>query len=235
MGTTLTVETSDGEMGLYDAEPRGAARGAVIVLQEAFGVNDHIEDVCHRFAEEGYRALAPHLFHRSGDPVLEYSSIEKVMPHIQPLSEKGFMADLDATLDHLSSAGFGASRIGVVGFCMGGTVAFLAAVRLPLGAAVTFYGGGIEEGRFGMRPLVELAPDLETPWLGLFGDLDRGIPVEQVESLRSAISQARVPAEIVRYPEAGHGFHCDARGSFHEASAKDAWRRTLEWFSGQMS
>lgn len=235
MGATLTVETADGEMDLYEAEPRGSGRGAVVVVQEAFGVNDHIEDICRRFADEGYRAVAPHLFHRSGDPVLDYSDIEKVMPHIQVLSEGGFMSDLDATLEHLSSAGFRNSQVGMVGFCMGGTVTFLAAVRHQLAAAVTFYGGGIEEGRFGMRPLVELAPELKTPWLGLFGDLDQGIPVEQVESLRAAMTGAHVPVEIVRYPEAGHGFHCDARGSYHEASAKDAWRRTLDWFSANMN
>lgn len=235
MGTTLTVGTEDGEMDLYEAEPRGAARAAVIVVQEAFGVNDHIEDVCRRFAAEGYLAVAPHLFYRSGDPVLDYSNIEKVMPHIQALSEEGLLRDLEVTLAHLALAGFSGSEVGIVGFCMGGTVTFLAAVEEALGGAVTFYGGGIAQGRFGMRSLVELAPELKTPWLGLFGDLDQGIPVEEVESLRSSVARARVPAEIVRYSDAGHGFHCDARSSYHEESAKDAWRRTLEWFSAHMA
>jgi len=222
-------------MDLFEAEPSGETRGAVVVVQEAFGVNDHIEDICRRFAGEGYLAVAPHLFHRSGDPVLDYTNIEKVMPHFEALSVEGLMGDLDATLDHLSKASFSGAQVGVVGFCMGGTVTFLAAVQKALGAAVTFYGGGIAEGRFGMRPMLELAPELETPWLGLFADLDQGIPVEQVESLRTALAGSKVPAEIVRYPEAGHGFHCDARGSYHEASAKDAWRRTLDWFSSHLS
>jgi carboxymethylenebutenolidase len=96
---------------------------------------------------------------------------------------------------------------------------------------VTFYGGGVAEGRFGMPPLVELAPGLETPWLGLFGDEDQGIPIDQVETLRQAAATAPVPTEIVRYQGAGHGFHCDARpDSYHQASAEDGWRRTLEWF-----
>jgi len=231
MASTVTLATPDGEMALYDAEPVGQARGGVIVLQEAFGVNDHIEDVCRRFAAEGYRAVAPHLFHRSGDPVLDYSNVEKVMPHFQALSEQGLLDDLDAALGHLASAGFEGTQVGVVGFCMGGTVAFLSAARRYLGAAVTFYGGGVAQGRLGMPSLVDLAAELKTPWLGLFGDLDQGIPVEQVESLREAVTRAPVPSEVVRYSEAGHGFHCDKRESYHEASAKDAWRRTLEWFA----
>jgi carboxymethylenebutenolidase len=228
---TLNLTTGDGDLALYDVEPEGAARGAVIVLQEAFGVNDHIEDVTRRFAHAGYRAVAPHLFHRTGDPALDYGNFEKIMPHMQGLSEAGLLEDLDATLTHLDSAGFGATQVGVVGFCMGGSVVFLAAARRALGAAVTFYGGGVTEGRFGMVPLVELAPGLQTPWLGLFGDEDQGIPVDQVEALREAAARAPVPTEIVRYAGAGHGFHCDARpDSYHEPSAFDGWSRTIDWF-----
>src|ERR1019366_8504534 len=175
-------------MAIYDAEPEGPARAAVVVIQEAFGVNEHIEDVTRRFAAAGYRAVAPHLFHRTGEP--------------------GLRSDLEASFGPLATAGFGPSRVGVVGFCMGGTVSFLAAARHGLGAGVTFYGGGVAEGRFGMPSLVEMAPRLRTPWLGLYGDLDPSIPVEQVESLREAAAKAPVPTEIVRYPEAGHGFHC---------------------------
>lgn len=231
MATTISVATGGGQMDVYDVEPEGAPRGAVIVLQEAFGVNDHIEDVTRRMARAGYRSVAPHLFHRSGTEALDYGNFEKIMPHMQALTEAGLLEDLDATLGHLAEAGFGAGAVGVVGFCMGGSVTFLAAVRRALGAAVTFYGGGVAEGRFGMPPLLELAPSLQTPWLGLFGDEDQGIPVDQVEALRRTAAEASVPSEIVRYPGAGHGFHCDARpDSYHEASAHDAWDRTLDWF-----
>ncbi len=230
MPKTETLETSDGEMGLYDVEPEGAAKGAVVVIQEAFGVTSHIEDVARRVASSGYRAVAPHLFHRTGDPELDYSSIEKVMPHMQALTREGLLSDLDATLDYLRSAGFEDSSIGVVGFCMGGTVTFLAASNYRLGAAVTFYGGGVAEGRFGMPSLIDLAKELKTPWLGLFGDLDQGIPVEQVELLRSAVADSAVSAEIVRYADADHGFHCNERPSYHEDSARDAWGRTIDWF-----
>jgi carboxymethylenebutenolidase len=114
-------------------------------------------------------------------------------------------------------------------------VAFLAGARRALGAAVTFYGGGVKEGRFGMPALVELATELKTPWLGLFGDRDQGIPVADVELLRAEAATAEVPTEIVRYPEAEHGFHCDARPSYHGLSALDAWERTLRWFKTHLS
>lgn len=234
MASTVTLKTADGEMGLYDVEPDGQVRGAVIVIQEAFGVNDHIEDVTRRFAAQGYRAVAPHLFYRTGDPVLGYGDYEKIMPHFQALSMEGLLGDLDATVEHLTGAGFALRQTGIVGFCMGGTVAFLASAKRPLGAGVTFYGGGVAEGRFGMPALVDLASELQSPWLGLFGDQDQGIPVEQVEQLRTAVADASVDTEIVRYPDAGHGFHCDMRESYHKESAADAWERTLAWFAAHL-
>jgi carboxymethylenebutenolidase len=231
MAGTVTVDVGDGVMALYEAEPEAVVRGGVIVVQEAFGVNGHIESVCQRFAAEGFRAVAPHLFHRSGDPILDYSDVAAVMPHIEAMTREGLTADVDATLDYLASAGIEAVQTGVVGFCMGGTVAFVVAAQHAIGAAVTFYGGGVAQGRFGFPSLIDLAGDLQTPWLGLFGDLDQGIPVDQVESLTAAVADAPVPAEIVRYAEAGHGFHCDGRDSYHQASALDAWSRTLGWFN----
>jgi len=230
MAETAMLQTPDGEMALYDASPDGSPRGAVIVIQEAFGVNDHIEDVTRRFANEGFRAVAPHLFYRTGDPVIDYGDYAKIMEHFQALSEKGLLGDIDATLLHLRGAGFDHANVGIVGFCMGGTVAYLTGVRRRLGASVTFYGGGVAEGRFGMPSLIDMAPELQTPWLGLYGDLDQGIPSEQVEALRSALTDVRVPTEIVRYADAGHGFHCDMRPDYREDAARDAWRRTIEWF-----
>jgi carboxymethylenebutenolidase len=231
MPTTVTLKTPDGDMGLYDAEPEGEPRGAVIVAQEAFGVNPHIEDVTRRFAQAGYRAVAPHLFHRTGDPVIEYGDYDKIMPQFEGLSEAGVLNDIDASIAYLEKAGFAPGRIGVVGFCMGGTVAFLASARRALGAGVTFYGGGVTEGRFGMPSMVELAPGLQTPWLGLYGDEDQGIPSVQVEELRPAAALAKVDTEVVRYPGAGHGFHCDMRPDYHAEAAGDAWKRTLAWFA----
>ena len=223
------------ETPIFEAAESGVPKGAVVVVQEAFGVNDHIKDVAQRFAAEGYRAVAPHFFHRSGDPVISYDDLDSAMTHIRQLTEAGITEDLNAAYDHLHEDGFEDSRIGVVGFCMGGTVAFIEAATRTLGAAVTFYGGGIAEGRFGAPALLELAPELKTPWLGCYGDQDKGIGVEQVEQLREAAANAPVDTEIVRYPDAGHGFHCDARSAYHEASAHDAWSRTLAWLDAHLA
>lgn len=210
-------------------EPTGEPKGGVIVVQEAFGVNDHIEDIGRRLADVGWLAVAPHLFHRSGDPKLGYDDFSLVMPHMKALSADGILADIDSALEHLAKVGIGSRRTGVIGFCMGGNIALVTAARRDVGAAVTFYGGGVAEGRFGFRPLIEEAAELRAPWLGLFGDLDQGIPVADVERLRVAAASSGQPTEIVRYPDAGHGFNCDRRPSYHEASATDAWARALTW------
>ncbi len=210
--------------------PDGDPKGGVVVIQEIFGVNDHIEDTCRRLADAGWLAVAPHLFHRTGDPSLGYTDMDEGRAHAGKMTAEGVLEDVDAAVARIADAGIPASRTGIIGFCMGGTIAMLAAVRRDLGAAVTFYGGGVTEGRFGFGSLVDEASGLRAPWLGLYGDLDQGIPVADVEQLRTAVATSEQPTEIVRYPDAGHGFNCDQRGSYHEPSATDAWRRTLEWF-----
>ena len=236
----VTLTTADGPMTAYDARPEAelgaGGRGGVIVVQEAFGVNAHIEDVTRRLAAAGYRAVAPHVFHRSGDPELSYDDLPAVLPHMQALTAEGLLADIDATVEYLTDGGLPQSRIAVIGFCMGGSVAAFVAARRRLGAAVSFYGGGVAEGRFGMPPLVELAPEFVTPWLGLYGDQDQGIPVDQAEALRDAALRASVPTELMIYEGAAHGFHCDARPqAFHEAAAADAWKRTLSWLEDNLA
>jgi carboxymethylenebutenolidase len=212
----------------YDASPDGQPRGGVVVIQEAFGVNDHIEDVARRFAAEGYRAIAPHLYHRTGDPRIGYTDFDQVMPQMSALTTEGILADVDAAVAALDRDGVPASKVAILGFCMGGTVATIVGAQRELGAAVSFYGGGVTEGRFGGAPLTEIAPSLRTPWLGLYGDEDTSIPVDQIEQLRQAAAQASVPTELVRYAGAQHGFHCDQRpNNYDEASAKDAWQRAI--------
>ena len=235
MGRDLSVSVGGSTMGIHLAEPEGDPRGAVIVLQEAFGVNDHIRDLCRRLAEAGYTAAAPHLFHRSGDPELGYEDMAAVMPFIMQLQADEIEADVQATLDELAGLGFEPGRVAVIGFCMGGSISFVAGCFWPLGAAVSFYGGGIAQSRFGMPPLFDLAPTLQTPWLGFFGDQDQSIPINEVEGLRGATERAKPETEIVRYADATHGFHCDARSSYHEASAKDAWGRTLTFLEQHLS
>jgi carboxymethylenebutenolidase len=228
---THELETADGSMPLYEAVPDGAPRGAVVVIQEAYGVNDYIQSVAGRLAAGGYHAVAPHLFYRTTDQVIPYGDIAKAVEHLSTLTDDGLLGDVDAALDHLRGAGFDDRSIGTVGFCMGGRVTFLIAARRAIGAAAGFYGGGIVVQQLpGLAALAGEAKTLKAPWLGLFGDLDRSIPVEHVDQLREALKDAPVPTEIVRYPEAGHGFHCDRRDAFHPASAADGWRRTLAWF-----
>jgi carboxymethylenebutenolidase len=229
---TIELTTADGLMPLYEVEPKGGeSRRAVIVVQEAFGVNDYIEDVCRRFSLLGYHAVAPHLFHRSGGGTISYDRYDLVRPHFEQLSDDRVMVDVDSTIEHVSGAGFSAERTGVVGFCFGGRLSFQVACQRELGAAVGFYGGGILHGRSdSLGPLTAGIAEMRTPWLGLFGDRDQSIPPEEVEELRRLLEKAPVESEIVRYAEASHGFHCDRRDSYHEESASDAWERTLEWF-----
>jgi carboxymethylenebutenolidase len=222
-------------MGLDVSAPDGPPRGGVVVIQEAFGLTPHIASIVDRLAAEGYLAVAPHLFHRTGDPVIAYGDMATIMPKVSPqlsaLTAEGLAGDVDAALDHLRGAGLGNGELAIVGFCLGGAVALATGARVALGAAATFYGGGIVEGRFGQPPLLELAPTLATPWIGFYGDEDRGIPSEQVEALRAAAERAAVATELHRYPGAGHGFNCDDRDSYDASSAADAWARTLDWFS----
>jgi carboxymethylenebutenolidase len=206
------------------------------VLQEAFGVNDHIRDVADRFADAGFFVVAPHLFHRNGSPEVPYDDLERAKSLIGELTFEGLTNDLSATTDFLDSIGYGSSSIGVVGFCMGGSVALYAATLPGVGAAVTFYGGGLTKGRMGLPPLLELAHDLRAPWLGLFGDLDTSIPSDDVEALRVVLTKLPITTAIVRYPDAGHGFHCDARPAvYNEDAAYDAYRRALDFFDEQLS
>jgi carboxymethylenebutenolidase len=233
---TLVLSTADGPMKLYEARPEGRARAGVVVIQEAFGVNEHIQDVTRRFAARGYWAVAPEIFHRAGGGTAPYTDFSKVLPLFRGLSDEAFLMDVDAACAHLANAGFGPERIGLVGFCMGGRVSFLTALHRQLGAAIGFYGGGIVTRRGpGFATLIEQASKLQTPWLGLFGDLDKGIPVEDVERLREALAPLRVATQIVRYADADHGFHCDDRAAYHAPSAADAWTRTLDWFDKHLA
>ena len=227
------VASAGGPMRLYEAIPDNDPLGAVIVIQEAFGVNPHIEDVTRRVAAAGYHAVAPDMFHRTGGAIVDYGDFGAVIEHFVGIGDDdAIMADVDAALGYLHGLGFADGRIGIVGFCFGGRVTFLVASQRALGAAAGFYGGGIVTARFPQFPaLVDRAATLQTPWLGLFGDLDESIPVDDVEQLRKALTAAPVNAEVVRYADAEHGFNCDARPSYNATAAADAWSRTLDWFA----
>ena len=232
-----TLSTADGPMRLYEAIPDGTAKGAVIVVMEAFGVNDHIEEVTRRTAAEGYHAVSPDFFHRSGGGVAGYDEFPKVMEFFKSVKDDGILVDVDAALDHLHKAGFTDDKIAIVGFCFGGRVTFLTAVRRKLGAAITYYGGGIvSTGPLPFTSLLGEAGALKTPWMGHFGDLDKGIPVEDVEALRAALDKdSKVEHVIYRYADADHGFHCNDRTAvYNKAAAEQAWGRTTEWLASHI-
>jgi carboxymethylenebutenolidase len=192
--------------------------------------------VTRRFADAGYHAVAPDLFHRAGGGTAEYGDWDAVIKLFGSVSgDADVLADIDATLAHLHEAGFTDEHVGIVGFCFGGRVTFMVSLQRALGAGVGFYGGGIVTARFPQfPPLVERSASLRTPWLGLFGDEDASIPVEDVEQIRRALHAAPVDTDVVRYPGAHHGFHCDVRADFHPEAAADAWKRTLEWFGARL-
>nr|WP_296774349.1 dienelactone hydrolase family protein [Rhodococcus sp. (in: high G+C Gram-positive bacteria)] len=211
--------------------PTGTPRGGIVVVQEAFGVTDHIVDVCRRFADAGWVATAPHLFHRQDKQIHDYTDMDSAMASIGALVASEIDSDVDAGFSELAERGFEPTQSAIVGFCMGGSVAFQTAVRRQVGAAATFYGGGITAGRFGYPAMLPVADALQTPWHGFFGDLDKGIPTEEVEQLRTAAATSPVSTEITRYAEGEHGFNCNDRPAVYNAdAAADAWAKTLEWF-----
>lgn len=226
MGTLTVIDSSTGMTG-YSCGPDDSRR-SVVVVQEAFGVTTHIQDVCERLAALGYRAVAPSLFHRFGAPVFLYDDMTAVMPAMGKLTSDEIDADVDSAVAFLDT-----DSVGIIGFCMGGTVAFHTATRLRLAAAVSFYGGGVAEGRFGYPAQLAVVDELKTPWLGLYGDDDTSIPVADVEELRGGLSRE---ASIKRYADAGHGFHCNDRPAmFNKVAAADAWATTVDWLAARLN
>ena len=228
------VTTPDGVMPVTIAAPEPATSNgcAVIVIQEAFGVDAHIKEVTARFAEAGWLAVAPHVFYRSGGGTIGYDDSEGMMRHLGALSDAGTLDDIDATIDLIAQRGIGPERIALVGFCLGGRVSFLVAGERGLGATVGFYGGGIVNGRSESRPsLLGLAPTLKTPWLGIFGADDHTIPADEIDVLEGALSEAPVETQVVRYQGAGHAFLNDHKPGYAAEASAEAWDRTLAWLS----
>ena len=216
MGSKITLTASDGfKLGGYRAEPQGKAKGGMVVIQEIFGVNHHIRAVCDRVAALGYVATAPAVFDRV-QPDFECGYSPDEIAHARTLIPKvdwgKMLLDTKAAVDNVAPAG----KVGIVGFCMGGSVAFLSAAKLDgLSAAVGYYGGTIAKNA-DEKPKV--------PTLLHFGDQDQSIPMSDVE----IVKQKRPDCEIHIY-HAGHGFSCDERGSYNEAAHKAAWDRTIAW------
>lgn len=221
MGKHFSLTTTDNHsLGAYRAEPAGKPKGALVVAQEIFGVNSHIRNVCDRLASAGYVALAPALFDRfvrNFESGYTPDEVAHARSYLGKIDWSKMLLDMQAGIEDVKSAG----SVGVIGFCMGGSIAFLAATRLAgLKAAVAFYGGQI----------VKFADEKpKCPVQMHFGEQDANIPMSDV----AIIKEKRPEAEIYTYP-AGHGFYCDERGSFHDASAKLAWQRSLEFLGKHM-
>jgi carboxymethylenebutenolidase len=213
MVRTVELTASDGHrLSAYLAEPHGKPRGGIVVIQEIFGVTRHIRAVADRYAAAGFLAVAPALFDRvERDVDVPYTDMAKGFGYVQALNNDQVMLDVRAAVDRASAAG----KVGVVGYCWGGTIAYLAAARLKIAAAVAYYGGGIHN-HTGEKP--------RAPVMFHFGEKDTHIPLSAVEQIKAAY-----PEGIYHLYPADHGFNCTDRASFEPASAKLALQRSLEF------
>ncbi|KUN58946.1 ABC transporter permease [Streptomyces canus] len=221
-----TVSTGDGPMRVFVARPAQPTNRAVVVLQEAFGVNDHIQDIARRYAARGFLALAPDLFHRNGVGTLAYEQHAEAMPLIGAIGPDAIVTDVEAVLTHLAEKeNVPASRTAIHGFCFGGRAAFTAATGIRgLGATVVFYGPGIAAGP---HAVLDRAANIDAPMMLHVGAQDPTIPSDQVAAISEALTAADVHFESYVYEGAGHAFACDARPHMYvEDSAKTAWQRT---------
>lgn len=222
MGQNITLTASDGfKLGAYRADPSTPPKGAIVVIQEIFGVNSHIRNVCDRFASAGYVAVAPAIFDRI-EPNFQsgYSPDEVAVARkfVTNPDWSAMLRDTQAAIDAVKDSG----PVGIIGFCLGGSVAYAAATKLSgLKAAVGYYGGVV----------VRFADDKPTvPTQLHFGEKDAGIPLTDVE----AIKAKRPDVEVFIYPGAQHGFGCDERASYDKASSDLAWQRSLAFFTAHL-
>jgi carboxymethylenebutenolidase len=237
----VKIPVADGEIPAYRAMPeKGKNFPVALVVQEIFGVHEHIKDVCRRFAKLGHMAIAPALYARQGD-TSQIADMTKVMEVVAKVPDAQVMADLDATVAYAAKTGQAdAKRLGITGFCWGGRVVWLYAAHNPqLDAGVAWYGrlvarAGQPANLLAPKQPVDVVADLKAPVLGLYGGKDRGIPLDTVEQMRAALknskSKAARSSEIVVYPEADHGFHADYRPTYNKEAATDGWQKLLAWF-----
>ena len=227
----VTLSVDDGSsMRAYVARPEGAPRAGLIVFQEIFGINPHIRDVTERFAREGYLAIAPELFHRSG-PGFEsgYTDIMPGVGHMQQMTDTGLAADIRAAFDWLQGA-TSAKKIptAAIGFCMGGRTATLAAMTVPLACGISYYGGGIAPSPFGAG-LLERLKEVQAPVLFYWGGLDGMIKPEHVKMVADAMRAANKPFSSIEFSDADHGFFCNERASYNANAATESWALTLAY------
>ena len=236
-GGMVEVPTADGKrMPAYYARPaQGSNFATVVVVQEIFGVHEHIKDVCRRLAKAGYLAVAPEMYFRYGNAGA-ISDIQALLrDNVAKVPDAEVMSDIDATVKWAGgSVGRGdTKKLGITGFCWGGRVVWLYAAHNPgLKAGVAWYGvvEGPTNAQRTSHPSAHVAR-INAPVLGLYGGADQGIPNDGVERFRTALRAAGKPSEIHVYPDTPHAFHADYRPSYREAQAKDGWNRLIVWFS----
>ena len=230
----VKIPAADGEIPAYRAMPaKGRNLPTVLVVQEIFGVHEHIKDVCRRFAKLGYLAIAPELFARQGD-VSKMTDFKQIFAEVvSRVPDAQVMSDLDAAIAWADKAGIGnADRVAITGFCWGGRITWLYAAHNPqLKAGVAWYGRLTGEATE-LQPKypLDVAVQLKAPVLGLYGGQDQGIPLADVEKMRTALAAAGGKSRIVVFPEAPHAFHADYRPSYRAADAAEGWKQLLAWF-----
>jgi carboxymethylenebutenolidase len=231
----VKIPVKDGTIPAYRAAPsEGKDHPVVLVVEEIFGVHEHIKDVCRRFAKLGYFAVAPELFSREGD-VSKMENIQDIISKVvSKVPDEQVMSDLDATVDWAKKSGKAdTSKLGITGFCWGGRVVWLYAAHNPgLKAGVAWYGRLVgQTSKLQPKHPIDLVGSLKAPVLGLYGGADQGIPVASVEQMRKALKDAgKEGDEIVVYPDTPHAFHADYRPSYRKGPAEDGWKRLLAWF-----
>ena len=230
----VSVPADDRNIPAYRAMPATAGTFPVIlVIQEIFGVHEHIRDVCRRLAKQGYMAIAPELYARQGS-VAEMTNVQDIIAKVvSKVPDAQVMSDLDATVAYAKSSGRGdTAKLGITGFCWGGRITWLfAAHSAQLKAGVAWYGKLVGDSSANTpRHPVDIAAELKAPVLGLYGAADQGIPVETIDRVRAACKAAGKQCEFVVYPDTPHAFNADYRPSYRPEAAKDGWARMLAWF-----
>ncbi len=228
----VQIPTADGKIPAYYAMPAGGKNlPTILVVQEIFGVHEHIKDVCRRFAKQGYLAVAPSLFARQGD-VSQVASIDQIMPIVKKVPDAQVMTDLDSTVAWAKNSGHAnTAKLGITGFCWGGRIVWLYAEHNPsVKAGVAWYGRvtGDTDPLHPKNP-IDLAGELHAPVLGLYGGQDNGITQESLAQMQVALKAAHKTAQIVVYPDAGHGFHADYRPSYNKKDAADGDAKMYAW------
>ncbi|OHX11265.1 dienelactone hydrolase family protein [Chromobacterium sphagni] len=229
------IDTGSGTMAGYYARPAqtGGPLPLVIVIQEIFGVHEHIKDLCRRLAKHGYLAVAPELYFRHGNPAQAPDTDTLLRDIVAKVPDGEVQSDLDATWRWAGTHGADLQRAAVTGFCWGGRQSWLYAARNPaLKAAAAWYGKleGPVTDNMPRHPL-DIVADLKVPVLGLYGAQDQSIPVASVEKMRAALKLAGKDSDIVIYPDAGHGFNADYRPGYNPKDAQDGWQKMLDWFA----